>query len=243
MQVRAGRAAGRADVADDVAALDRVAGLDVIRAQVPVARRQAEGVLEDDQVAVVARVARRLDDAVGGGVDRLALFRGDVDALSGTPGSPVNGSLRPPKKPVSQPCVGQMDGVAAASCSRRSTSRCTKFRRLSRPCSRSRSAPNVSSGEARPSRTRSTRWRAASSLPGRRRALTHGAGSFAIARAARDRARPRAEIVDDAFERLNLRGELAGRRAIARVLRSAALRWRREAARSRTCALSFAPRP
>ena len=57
VQVRAGRAAGGADIADDVAALARCARLDVEAAQVPVARRQTEVVLEDDQVAVVARVA------------------------------------------------------------------------------------------------------------------------------------------------------------------------------------------
>ena len=81
VQVRAGRAAGRADVADDVAALDVLARLDVERAQMAVARRQAEAVLEDDQVAVVAGVRRRLDRAVGRRVDRLALVGGDVDAL------------------------------------------------------------------------------------------------------------------------------------------------------------------
>src|SRR5262249_29774400 len=57
------------------------------------------------------------------------------------------GWLRPPKKLVRPPCVGQMDGVALASCTRRSTSRRTKFSWLSRPWSRSRSAPKVSSGD------------------------------------------------------------------------------------------------
>ena len=37
--------------------------------------------LEDDQVAVVAGVRRRLDGAVGRRVDRLALFGRDVEAL------------------------------------------------------------------------------------------------------------------------------------------------------------------
>ena len=61
--------------------LTRLAGLHGERAQVPVARRQAEAVLEDDEVAVVAGVRRRLDRAVGRREHRLALVGRDVEAL------------------------------------------------------------------------------------------------------------------------------------------------------------------
>src|SRR5262245_41958818 len=56
MQMRAGRAARRADIPDHLAALDRLSGLGRERTQVPVARRQTEPVLHDQQVAVVAGV-------------------------------------------------------------------------------------------------------------------------------------------------------------------------------------------
>src|SRR5262252_3546793 len=78
--MRTGRPAGRADVADHVAALHRVAGLHVIRAQMAVTRGQPERVLEDDQVAVVARITRGLHHAVSRRVDGLAFFSGDVDS-------------------------------------------------------------------------------------------------------------------------------------------------------------------
>src|SRR5207244_8919783 len=45
------------------------------------ARHETEAVLDDDQVAVIARVSDRLDRAVGGRVHRLAFFSGDVEAL------------------------------------------------------------------------------------------------------------------------------------------------------------------
>src|SRR5712664_2080398 len=74
VQMRAGGAARRTDKADDVAALDALTRLDPVRAQVTVARCEAEAVLEDDQIAVVAGIRRGIDHAVGGREYRLALF-------------------------------------------------------------------------------------------------------------------------------------------------------------------------
>ncbi len=59
---------------------------------------------------------------------------------------PFTGSRRGPTVDESQPCAGQIDGVAAASALRRSTLRRTTWRRDSRPSSSARSRPNVSSG-------------------------------------------------------------------------------------------------
>ena len=64
-----------------LAATNGRAGLDRECAQVAVPRREAVPVFEDDQVAVVARVGRRFDDAIGGRVDGLAFFRGDIEPL------------------------------------------------------------------------------------------------------------------------------------------------------------------
>ena len=54
MQVIARRPARRADLADDVAALDLRAGFHLVFQQVPVARFETEAVIDDDQVAVGA---------------------------------------------------------------------------------------------------------------------------------------------------------------------------------------------
>src|SRR5438034_7638930 len=79
--MRPGRAARRSDVADHVAALDGGADADRERTQMAVACRQPEPVLEHDEVAVIAGIGRRLDDAVGRGVDGLAFFGRDVETL------------------------------------------------------------------------------------------------------------------------------------------------------------------
>src|SRR3954453_14752339 len=81
VHVRAGGAAGRADEPDDVAALDLGSRLDVVPAQMPVARHEGEPMLDGDQVAVGARLWGRLDGPVGGRVYRLAFFGGDVEPL------------------------------------------------------------------------------------------------------------------------------------------------------------------
>ncbi len=70
VEVRARGTARGADKADHVAALDVLPGLDVESAQVTVTRREAEAVLQDNQVAVIAVVGREFDRAVRGRVDR-----------------------------------------------------------------------------------------------------------------------------------------------------------------------------
>src|SRR6185503_6251836 len=81
VEVRAGCAAGGADVAEHRTAADALAGLHGERAQVAVSRRQPETVLDDDEVAVFAGVGGRFDAAVGGGVHRLAFIGRDVEPL------------------------------------------------------------------------------------------------------------------------------------------------------------------
>ena len=61
--------------------LTRLAGLDAEAAQMTVARRQPEIVLDGDEIPVLAGIGRRLDGAVRGRVDRLALFGRDVEPL------------------------------------------------------------------------------------------------------------------------------------------------------------------
>src|SRR5262249_21915714 len=62
MQVRRRRAARRANVADDFAALDLLANAHGVAREVTEARLDAETVRDQDRVAVVAVVGRRLDD-------------------------------------------------------------------------------------------------------------------------------------------------------------------------------------
>src|SRR3954469_24577970 len=81
VHVRAGGAAGRADEADDVAALELGSRLDVVPAQMAVPRHEAEHMFDDDQVVVVAFVRTSLDCPVGGRVYRLAFFGGYVEPL------------------------------------------------------------------------------------------------------------------------------------------------------------------
>src|SRR3989338_3386744 len=81
VQVRAGRAAGRADVADDVTARDTLSRADVEPGQMSVASRQAELVREHDQISVLAGRRSGLDRAGSRRVDGIALVGGDVDAL------------------------------------------------------------------------------------------------------------------------------------------------------------------
>src|SRR5437867_2106882 len=79
--MRAGGTTRRPDASDDVAALHALPRLHRERAQVTVTRRETELVLDDDQVAVVAGIRRRLDDAVGGRKNRLTFLRRDVEPL------------------------------------------------------------------------------------------------------------------------------------------------------------------
>src|SRR3989475_10466921 len=99
--MRAGGAARRTHKADDVPALDALTRLDPVRAQVTVTRREPEAVLEDDQIAVVAGVRRRIDHAIGGRKYRLALFGRDVQSPvegphAGGRSGPAGARPRPP---------------------------------------------------------------------------------------------------------------------------------------------------
>ena len=80
VQVGAGRAAGGADVADHVAALDLLAAVDREPREVAVARDDAEAVVEHRPGCRRRRWRRRCDDAVAGGEHRLAVVGRDVEA-------------------------------------------------------------------------------------------------------------------------------------------------------------------
>jgi hypothetical protein len=80
MEMAAGRTAGRAHQADDLAALHAgIVGDEDLR-EVAVARLDAAAMVDLDEVAVAALAAGMADDAVGGRVDRRADRAGDVDA-------------------------------------------------------------------------------------------------------------------------------------------------------------------
>ena len=79
MEVCARGTPGRSDIADDIAAVYGLTTLDVESAEVTVARRDPEVVAKDNQVTVFTFVRRGLHFAVGRGVDRLSLRRGDVE--------------------------------------------------------------------------------------------------------------------------------------------------------------------
>src|SRR5215475_11918846 len=72
VQVRSGRAPGRADVADDLSGLDGLADANGDRRQVTVAGRQSVAVIDVDRAAIAATPARGGHRAVGGGAHRIA---------------------------------------------------------------------------------------------------------------------------------------------------------------------------
>ena len=80
--MRAGRQAGRADIADDLALLHGDAGRDAggIARHVAIGGGEAVGVADADVIAVAAFAADLLHGAVAGGEDRRAGGRGPVDA-------------------------------------------------------------------------------------------------------------------------------------------------------------------
>ncbi len=81
MQVRTGRAPGRADIANHVALVDLLAFADVECRKVAVAGFHVAAVLELDEVAVAAEALGHLHISVGGRVDRRAGRHRDVDAV------------------------------------------------------------------------------------------------------------------------------------------------------------------
>src|SRR6185295_17510262 len=73
VQVRAGRSAGRADPADDLAGAHRLAFFDVSRREVRVACRQPVAMVDLDHPAIAAVPADRRDGPAGGGTHRVAM--------------------------------------------------------------------------------------------------------------------------------------------------------------------------
>src|SRR5450756_97278 len=80
VDVVAGGAAGVSDVADDLAAHDRLAGGNGESAHVAVAGFDAVAVIDTHHAAIAVFEAGRDDDAVGGGADGSSKWAGDVDA-------------------------------------------------------------------------------------------------------------------------------------------------------------------
>src|SRR5262249_36096040 len=80
VQMRPGGAAGRANLADDLAAVHRLADLDVDAGQVAVAGREAMAGLDFDHVSVAPLPAGEGHRAIGGGAYRLADVAAHVDA-------------------------------------------------------------------------------------------------------------------------------------------------------------------
>ena len=78
--MRAGRVAGRADIADELALPHLVAGLDDDLALVAIARFVAVDVLDQREIAVAVRPTGLLDDAIAGRIDRRSFGRGEIDA-------------------------------------------------------------------------------------------------------------------------------------------------------------------
>src|SRR5881394_2762500 len=83
MEMKAGRAAGVADPAHDVAALDPLARADVDVRHVAVAGGDSETMGEVDRLAQSGDLAGFDDDAVGARPHRLAGGGSDIDALMG----------------------------------------------------------------------------------------------------------------------------------------------------------------
>src|SRR5262245_5601826 len=79
MQMRAGWAAGRADLADDLAGLLGIADLAVHAGKVAVAGREAVAVVDVDHLAVAALPAGDGHGTVGGGAHRIAGLPGHVE--------------------------------------------------------------------------------------------------------------------------------------------------------------------
>src|SRR5262245_6276179 len=72
VEMRAGRAASGADLADDLSSLDRLADAHLDRGEVAVAGGEAVAVVDIDDAAVAAAPSRGGDGAVGGGAHRIA---------------------------------------------------------------------------------------------------------------------------------------------------------------------------
>src|SRR6185295_14305938 len=73
VQMIAAREAGLPRPAEDLPLLDRLAVLDLDRAQMAVKREQAKAVIEDDRIPIDAQVARENDLPAVRGFDRISL--------------------------------------------------------------------------------------------------------------------------------------------------------------------------
>src|SRR5437879_4551811 len=80
MQMRTGRAAGGADLADGLADRDALADLDVDLRHMTVAGRKSVAMVDFDHVAVAAIPAGSGDGAVGGDAHRIAFVTAQIDA-------------------------------------------------------------------------------------------------------------------------------------------------------------------
>ena len=80
VQMRPGRAPGRADLADDLAGAHPLPDLDVIVGQMPVAGREPVAVVDLDHLAVAALPAGDRDVAVGGRAHRIAGLAAEIQA-------------------------------------------------------------------------------------------------------------------------------------------------------------------
>src|SRR5262245_34348874 len=100
MEMRPGRVARRADIADGLALRDVRAIADGDARLVAVGRRDPASVVDDDDIAVAAQPARVDDGARSRGPDGSARWDGDVDAFVHPPPTPAEGARdRPQHRP------------------------------------------------------------------------------------------------------------------------------------------------
>src|SRR3546814_6726335 len=81
MEVRSRRQPGRADIADHLAGVDMRAGAHRDSAHMAIARGDRARMFHPHEIAVPAVAAGKGDRAVGGGMDRRAVARADIDPV------------------------------------------------------------------------------------------------------------------------------------------------------------------
>src|SRR3546814_10496383 len=81
MKMVARRAAGRADIADDVALFHMLARMDDEARHMAIARLDRVAMFDFDIIAIAAKALGAADGAVGGGVDGGAIGRRDINAV------------------------------------------------------------------------------------------------------------------------------------------------------------------
>ena len=174
--------------------------------------------IDRDHVPVGARWARRLDRAVGRGINRLAAVGRDVEAAVEC--IFARDRIASPAERVGEPPLGRPDG------------RCRGRQRLPpldprlhapepslEAVQQSRSTPKVSSGTLKPgTNTGGTLWAAAGGGPPAARDFDDGRQPFDGALDLGVDRGALTELRDGRLQRLQLRGELPGRGAVAAVL-------------------------